>query len=530
MRFYKLLIVFAIASFLLTACNTDELQDLNINPQAVTQIDLNFLFTTAELGIASNGSSGDNRYTDWRTNIGFCSMAIQQLANAGGGIAPGDKYTENAETNACIFDFTYNDQLKNIAEILKQTGPGGYDEGAKVNMRNASRILKVFSMLRVTDFYGNVPYAEANKGIEGLFFPAYDQQPAIYADLFKELEEAAGAMNASLPDEGFARADIIFEGDVSKWKKWAYSVMLRMAMRVSNVDQGMANTYVQKAVAGGVMTSNADNVIVRMSLTPSEWTNQNGISRAFYPGDGGQPSYLSETLINWLKGADLNSVADDDPRLMIISGGIADWTAAEWKPTNVNPLEQKGMPNGKDQSQLNVIEGTTVDQAKTYSRINFLMLQDDEPYMIMHAAESHFLLAEAAQRGIGGVTNAKAHYDAGVKAAMQMYTAYDASLTVSDQEVADYLTTYPYDPSKGEQMIGEQLWASLFFNWWEAWTTWRRTGYPILQPTNYPGNLTNGQIPRRLLYPTTEQAANPNFEAGSTKPNDYLTKLWWDVK
>ncbi|HEX8040471.1 MAG TPA: SusD/RagB family nutrient-binding outer membrane lipoprotein, partial [Chryseosolibacter sp.] len=253
-------------------CDTDELHDLNINPQAVNQIDLNFLFSASELGIASNGTSGDNRYTDWRTNIGLASTAIQQLATTGSISATGNFYRDNAETSAAPFDFTYNDQLKNIAEILRQTGTGGYDEGKKVNMRNAARILRAFSFQRITDFYGALPYFEANRGLENIYFPKYDKQSVIYADLLKELDEATAAMSASNPDEGFAKSDMIFKGDISKWKKWGYSLMLRMAMRASNVDATMANTYVQKAVAGGVMTSNDDNVWVPMSIGPSEWT------------------------------------------------------------------------------------------------------------------------------------------------------------------------------------------------------------------------------------------------------------------
>src|SRR5687767_7441727 len=97
------------------SCNKKGLQDLNIDPQSLPSINLNFIFTSAELGAASAGSSGDNRYIDWRTNIGFASMAIQQIANAGGGIAPGDKYTENVESSNAPFEQIYGDQLKNIA-------------------------------------------------------------------------------------------------------------------------------------------------------------------------------------------------------------------------------------------------------------------------------------------------------------------------------------------------------------------------------------------------------------------------------
>jgi hypothetical protein len=124
--------------------------------------------------------------------------------------------------------------------------------------------------------------------------------------------------------------------------------------------------------------------------------------------------------------------------------------------------------------------------------------------------------------------DARDHYNKGVKASMQMYTRYDQSLTVSDAQIATYLAAYPYGVTKPAlEMIGEQLWVNHFFNWWEAWSDWRRTGFPVLTPTNYPGNATGGTIPQRLKYPSREVAGNPNFEAGSTKPNLLTTKVWW---
>jgi Starch-binding associating with outer membrane len=516
-----------------TSCDTDQLHDLNVNPQALKTIDLNFLFTSAQLGAASAGSSGDNRYIDWRTNIGMCAHAIQQLANAGGGIAPGDKYEDNFETAEAPFQFMYMDQLKNLNEILRQTDVGGYDEGNKPNLRNATRILRVFLFHRLTDYYGSIPYFEALKSADKLFFPAYDKQQAVYTDLLNELDLATAALGAADPSDGFAAADLYYQGDIAKWKKWGYSLMLRLALRVSTVNAAMAGTYITKAVAGGVFTSNSDNVWVPMAIIPSLWTNQNGISRAFFPGDGGQPTFLSNTFINWLKGPLTASVADDDPRLMIFSGGIGALVATgdnlSMAPgSNLDPLDQKGMPNGKNQSMLDILEGHPVNQDDEYSKMNYKFLQRDEPYMLMNYGEVEFYLAEAAERGLGGVSGATAHYNAGVKASMQMYTPYDASLTVSDAAVTAYLTTYAYGVAKPElEMIGEQIWANHFLNWWEAWSDWRRTGFPTLVPTNFPGNVTGGTIPQRLKYPNSEVGSNPNFEAGSTKPNNYMTKVWW---
>lgn len=279
-----------------------------------------------------------------------------------------------------------------------------------------------------------------------------------------------------------------------------------------------------------MIQSNEDNAWVPMSEGPSLWINQNGISRAFFPGDGGQPGYLSDTFIEWLKAG---ATAPDkvDPRLMIISGGIAQWSAVDWTPLNTNPLEQRGMPNGFDAAGLEEMEGEKIDQASTYSRINYLMLQRDSPYILMNSAESAFLQAEALERGIGsGIPGSAAeHYEAGVKDAMQMYTHFDASLSVSDAEVTAYLSRHLYGVDKPAlEMIGEQMWASKFFNWWEAWSDWRRTGYPQLTPTNHPSNVTQGQIMRKLRYPAAEVATNENFQTGATLPDIFMTRVWWD--
>lgn len=506
----------------LAGCDTDELRELNINPQALNTIDVNYLFTAAELGAASAGSSGDNRYIDWRTNIGLCAYAIQQLSNVSGGIAPGDKYTDNVESYNAPWEFIYGDQLKNLAEILRQTGTGGFAEGKKKNTREAARILRAFLFHRLTDYYGNIPYTEALQGIQGVFAPKYDAQSAIYADLIKELGEAAAAISASNDDEGFANADIIYDGDVTKWKKFAYSLMLRLAMRESNVVD--AGSIVTQAVNGGVFVDNDDNAWVPMALAPSEWTNQNGISRAFAAGDGGQPSVLSKTFVDMLKGADANDVGDDDPRLMIFSNGVNG---------DLDPLAQEGMPNGLDQGTLDDYVGQVgANQNELFSRINLKFLDDDDPYMLMNAAEVHFLMAEAIERGIGTVPGtAQAHYEEGVKLAMQMFTPYDATLTVDDAAVTAYLADYPYAGTTDEklEMIGNQMWLSKFLNWWDAWSDWRRTGYPVLTPVNYPGNVTNGTIPRKLRLPTHEVAVNSaSIAAGATTPDDPTGRVWWD--
>src|SRR5450759_2277805 len=527
-----------LVGILTVGCDTTALHDLNINPNAVNTIDLNYFFTAAELGIASGGSRGDNRYIDWRTNIGMCAHATQQFATTSAGLlCTGDKYIDSdPEVNAAPFTYWLEDSGRSTAEILKQTATGGFAAGKNINLRQATRMMRAYNFARLTDMYGSVPYTEANQGRAGKFFPKYDKQKDIYADVLKELDESTGLIDASNPDEGFAAADFVYNGDITKWKKWGYSVMLRCAMRISNVDPSTAATFVNKAIAGGVMASNDDNFIVTMATGPNQWVNQNGISRAMHPDDGGQGivSFMGKTLIDFLKGTDPLSTTDDDPRLMIFSGGIINWNASGYTPYpgGMDPLNQKGMPNGKDQSMLDAANGgVAVDVQKTYSKMNPLLLDYNDPFMIMNFAEVEFLLAEAKERGIGTVPNtADTYYNAGVKAAMQMYTPWDASFVVTDAQVAAYLAIYPYGGATVAdrlQMIGQQKWASLFMDWIEAWTDWRRSGYPHLTPVVYPGNDTNGTIPTRLRYPTSEVSGNPNYLTGATQPDKINGVVWW---
>jgi hypothetical protein len=536
---YKYILGSLLMLALAAACDTTALHELNVNPNSVNTIDMNYFFTAAELGSASGGDRGDDRYIDWRTNIGMCAHATQQLATASTGLlCTGDKYIDNdPEVNAAPFEFWLQGVGKECAEILKQTGENGFAAGKNKNLREATRIIRVLNFHRLTDMYGSVPYTEANRGIEGIFFPKYDKQQGIYTDLFKELDEATAAISTSNPDEGFANADIIYNGNIAKWKKFGYSLMLRMAMRLSNVDATLAGTYVTKAVAGGLMTSNDDNVWVPLANGPSEWTNQNGISRAMMPGDGGQAtlSFMSKYMIDFLKGANPADPADDDPRLMIYSGGIIDWTSGGITPYpgGLDPVNQKGMPNGKDQAMLDAENGSPVVIQSTFSKVNPKLLDDNDPYMLMNYAEVEFLLAEAIERGIGsGISGtAESHYNAGVKAAMQMWTPFDASFVVTDAQVTNYLTTYPYGGATVDdrlELIGKQLWASHFMNWFEAWSDWRRSNHPALVPTSYPGNDTNGQIPTRLRYPSSEVSNNPNYKTDATSPDEINGKVWWD--
>jgi len=131
---YKLLGSALLIAFFAAGCDTDTLQDMNLNPNAVNTIDVNYFLTAAELSASNNGLR-DDRYTDWRTNIGMCAHAIQHLASTSTGtISVGDKYLENdVEPSNAPWDHFFAGDGRVTAEIIKQTGPGGYAEGHNIN-------------------------------------------------------------------------------------------------------------------------------------------------------------------------------------------------------------------------------------------------------------------------------------------------------------------------------------------------------------------------------------------------------------
>jgi hypothetical protein len=230
----------------------------------------------------------------------------------------------------------------------------------------------------------------------------------------------------------------------------------------------------------------------------------------------------------------------NDPRLMIFSGGVGD--PANPSSWNTDPAAQVGMPNGYNSQQIPAVAvaagliATEDDYDRNiYSFINPKLYDFEDPMIFQTYAEVELLLAEAAVKGwnVGG--SAEAHFNNGVTASVNQWVVFDPGFAVDAAAVSAYVSGLGFGAASTtdkERMIGEQYWASTFFNHYEGYSNWRRTGYPVLTPTNYPGNLTGGEIPRRLIYPSFEQGSNPdNYTAAvaAQGPDLLTTRIWWDV-
>lgn len=483
-------------ALLFSACDKG-FEELNVDPTKPNQVPVGSKLTACQLNV-----SGE-RYENWRANLIYQSTMMQHFATTAGYWA-GDKYTWDKGYASSLIDRYYESAVKSIEDILVQLDK----EEKPEEMKSIARILRVFIYSRLTDLYGDVPYSEAGKAvIEGILQPKYDPQSEIYADMLKELDEATTALGSGT--SGFGDADLFYHGNQAQWKRFGYSMMLRLGLRLIKVDPAAAQSWATKAIAGGVMESNDDICYVQHTAGP-EGINKNGNGETFTADNSMR---MSKTFIDFLQ---------DDPRLPILSERFSDKSTA--------PADLKGLPNGLDLEMLQNMTGE--DNIDAYAEPNRnIITGEDAPMFFQTYAEVEFMLAEAAVRwGLAG-GDPKPHYDKGVAAAMKMLELYKPEAAISDADIATYLATKPFDPSKALEQINTQYWAATFLNEYESFSNWRRTGFPVLVPVNYPGNETGGTIPRRLTYSVGDQANNPVHyqEAVDRQGPDVLTtRVWWD--
>lgn len=504
-----------------TGC-TKDFVDINTSPitYGPTNFNPNFTFSTAQLTYTG---SIDFAYETWRANLIYSGTMMQGLSTVVSYWA-GDKYLLTPWYTSAYWERAYDEQVKPIVDVVEVTR----DNEKYKNLHQAARIWRALIFARISDLYGDIPYSEAGKGYYlGNLATKYDKQQDIYLDLLKEVDEAVNALD---PAADVVTGDIIYSGDVDKWKKLGNSIMLRLAMRLTKVDENTAKTYATKAI-GKTLASNADNAFVKHDESGARVT-QNRNSQVLL-GDGGQEHYYvkwSDTFINALK-------STNDPRIKVAVNNL--WLEAGSKVQNngftTDPALQKGMPNGKDlnNNPLYAISShPSFTKFPDYSSPHPGMIKSDGITFIMTYAESELLSAEAAQRwGIG--SSAATHYTNGVKAAITCLGQYDSRLAISEDDANTYVAGHPL--TDGLKQINTQYWIhqNTALNFYESWANWRRSGFPALTPVVYPGNATNGTIPRRFPYPTAEEAgANKDYykaAAAAVPGGDNLSgRVWWD--
>lgn len=386
------------------------------------------------------------------------------------------------------WDTYYSDAAQDIQLVIDK----GVESG-DAGIEGVGRVWKSWIFHLVTDLWGDVPYTEALQGDDGTITPAYDMQQDIYAALLQELEVGAG-MLAGGGTAGFGDGDILYGDDAEAWRRFANSVRMRLAMRMSEVDATTAEAEFVAAYNAGGFQSNADNAMLEWPGAPYE--------NVIYENYTGRDDHgISATMVDTL-------LSLSDPRLELYA-----------EPAAVDGL-YRGLGNGLSDPPLPL---------PNYSRIGDFWRADGAatPTAIMTYSEVLFLQAEAAERGwIAG--DPAALYEAAIRANMNQYDTWSPANAPTDAEIDAYLAQ-PEVAYSGLESIHLQKWISLYMNGAEAFAEWRRTDVPMLA---MGPDVNTSRIPVRFTYPVGEQNLNnSNLQAAMSRqgPNELVTTVWWDV-
>ncbi|MEO5592873.1 MAG: SusD/RagB family nutrient-binding outer membrane lipoprotein [Chitinophagaceae bacterium] len=511
MLYYKKHLTFLLAATMLLASCDKGFKDLNVNKVDPIALDPQIVMNDAVI------------LTVYPDNFGTLGMLcynfpiVQQIVTPFGSSLSGGNYNiKNTANSGLVWTNFYQNVLKQNLDVLTKTK----SNASLTNLYNEARIWKAHSFMILTDTYGDIPYTEAAQGfIANISYPKYDKQEVIYKDILKELDEATAALDASKPASA---NDILYGGNVISWKRFGYSLLLRAAMRLSKVAPDVAKTYVTKAVAGGLMQSNSDNAVIRHTSLYNNWIAVHLTAREK------ANFYLAKPFLDFLK-------TNNDPRLNGIAVRAPGATSgADQVPakTTSDPTKQIGMPMGYDDVSIkNTFAANGVVSLYDYSQVNLnTVLNLTAPEYLVTYSETQLLLAEAVVR-TWATGDAAALYKSGIESHMRQMADYGSTAAISEANITIYTAAHPLDPAKALEQINTQYWVSSFMNGSETWANFRRSGFPALTKTPYPGSEITGNFIRRMPYPDGETIVNKaNLDAAVAVqgPNDLNTPVWWD--
>jgi SusD/RagB-like outer membrane lipoprotein len=474
-----------------SACDNSAITGLNKNPNAPPSVTPQFLFPSAVSDVVGRARGGSFDLT-------LASLWAQHIAMDR--FTDEDTYSIRSDNINGYWSGFYGGGLQDLATIIKQTTPT-----QAPNLVAPALVMKSWTFGLMTDMWGDIPYSEANNS-DPTKPPKYDAQKDIYAGILADLKSASDLSVAG--GTNYGSADLIYNGDATKWKKFANSLRLRYGLRLSKVDPATAQAQVAAAIAAGVFASNSDNALLRW---PGDGTNNSPIYANFVTRDD---QHMSQTLVNALKSLYISigpTAADTvfDPRLAVYADPIV---------SSPSKALYVGAPNGlQDDAAISIGINNT-------SRVGIAYRSKTTPSILMAYSEVLLDEAEAAARG-WAPGNPAALYNAGIQASMQYNN-------VPDNVTAAYLASprVAYSSSTGLQQIALQRWIALFSEGTEAYSEWRRTGVPDLKPG--PAAITTPQIvARRLTYPVSEQSFNNSaLQAAITAQGGALlsSRVWWD--
>ncbi|MEX0660196.1 MAG: SusD/RagB family nutrient-binding outer membrane lipoprotein [Balneolaceae bacterium] len=456
----KKLTIFFIALFFLGSCDILEFDDdINTNPNSPSEASGPQLLANSMRylpGLSSN-TSGQ-----------FMAQYLSETQYVVASLYP--------EGGTSFYTY-YQNPLINLETVL--------DNSTSDNQLAVAKILKAYFYWHVTDRWGDIPYSEALQGADD-FTPAYDTQESIYENLFALLEEGVNQIDESTSLD----SDIMYDGDMAKWRRFGNSVRMLMALRLSERDEDWAADEFNNALTAGVMESNDDNFTYQHL---DDQSNEN-----YWYGQVERQSRewwaLTETLVDIMSPV-------DDPRLEVYGDPAR------------SDGEYRGLPIGSDPAAENTEEFSLLGEA---------IRQPTTPVQLVTYAQVLFAKAEAASRQ-WTTESAVDNYNSAIENSILQWTG-------STDSVSDFLIQPEviFDPLNAIEQISTQRYVHLFLHGYEGWAEWRRTGYPNLVPSG--GN----EVPTRQSYTSDESFNNTeNYEEAIQRQfggsNSLYGTVWWDV-
>jgi hypothetical protein len=516
MKTIKHYILLCIILLLAGGCDQDFIE-VNTNPYAVTEIDPALLFAGAQ-----------------RTHLGSWAAEhtiVQQFVNPyNQGATLGFNFNEDIDgVSNPKWDQSYPGPIRNLMQAIVILG----ENTDRVNLLSMIRIWKAQIFMGLVDEYSNVPYFEAGRAVtDGMFYPKYDDDEAIYDDLYNEI---TGALAALSPGADYVPEDLFFGSSaenstsntadqVAKWKKLGNSLLLRLGMRYSKANTSKAQAIVTEAFAGGVMASNSDNAYVKYDGTLYVQDENNNLRNFSYF------YYAAEPFVEQLK-------STNDPRGKFILANFADPAAVANDPDPDTDLaNQFGVPVGVISTDLADPDGPyrgAREGGLNYSQMNiWIVASPAAPDFWVTYTQTSLLLAEAAQRGwVSG--SAQTFYENAIRADMEVYALYPGTTPISETEITSYLAEpgVAFNATNALELINTQYWIVNLRNGTEAFANFRRSGFPALNPNLYNDNL-DGEFARRMSYPDYEASSNADNYAdaiGAIGGDNLLSRVFWDV-
>ena len=510
--FFAGLIAFSVLE--LSGC-TETFTDLNTNKTKLTTLgeaEYPYLFSKAQ-------SAASYPFDNYQVAQNLFADLYAQYYATTATYFPSDRYVVRMDWLTAHWNQPYTQVVPQLKTLLDRTD--------KASPENAlASIMWVYTFHRVTDYYGPIPYFKAGEPASSV---PYDAQDKVYDDFFKRLDAATTVLKGKTTARPYGTFDLIYAGDVTKWIKFANTLRLRLALRISKVDPARAKTEAEAAVAGGVMTDVGDDAMMVKTLSGND---ANGLASIAVWNE----FRMSASVESVMKGF-------DDPRIGVFFQPATGTKSYEGLRNGLLPAQLNQTPNSSDNNS-NIGERWVTGGGSAWDG------QKTTPQDIMHTSEAYLLRAEGALNGwtMGGT--AQSLFEKGIEISMKQWGVTDpakiAAYTVStktpvapgDALSSPALSTIAVKWGSSEavqrEQIGTQKWLALFPDGIEAWAEFRRSRYPKLYPIVNSDNadLPVGTYIRRIPFLDLEKQTNGEAVKAAVSllngADKASTPLWWD--